>query len=92
MSQRLSGLGWNISEGPCEPRASKLRTTATCFASGCWSAKALAPMSPVSSASVKTKRMSLRSGGPVRSARSVSSIAATPAPSSDAPGEVGTES
>jgi hypothetical protein len=82
----------NIITGPRLPRASKFNTTPTSFAHGCSSRKARAPSIPNSSPSVSSTMMSPRGGPPALSARTVSSSAATPEPSSAAPAAPATES
>ena len=88
----LSGPVSNICDGPLVPRASKLSATRTPAAHGCRATKSVAPRSPTSSPSLNSATTSFPSRGPAWRARSVSSSAATPAPSSAAPGDAGTES
>ncbi len=82
----------SITDTPWLPPLSQFRTASTSFIKGLCPAKAAAPRSPFSSPSLNTKRMSLRSGGPARSARAASSTPATHAPQSLAPGPPGPES
>ena len=92
MSRPLPGLVSYMSAGDDEPGLSKLSTTPAAYAHGSSRRNAWDPIRPRSSPSVNRKMMSLRGGGPERRARAVSSSAATPLPSSAAPGAVGTES
>jgi hypothetical protein len=90
-SRALSRDVSNISDGPLTPRASKFSTTPPSRPSGCSRTKASAPSRPFSSPSVISSTTSLRSRVPP-SARTVSSMAATAAPSSAAPGPIAAES
>ncbi len=92
MSHPLSGLVAVKMDGPETPPASMLTTSLTSSAQRCCVANAAAPCKPVSSESVNSKMTVLRRGGPAPRARAVSSIMATPLPSSVAPGENGVES
>lgn len=74
------------------PRASKLSVTPTSIAHACSRTKGAAPRSPGSSPSVKSAITSCDSGGPARSARSVSSSTAEPDALSAAAGAAGTPS
>ena len=77
-----------VFEGPPLPRASKLSTNPIFSAQGCSSTKRLAPLSPISSASVKQIMMLFLCGiSSFRKTRIVSKIVATPEPASLAPNE-----
>jgi hypothetical protein len=81
----------NISDGPLTPRASQFSSTPPLPPSGCSLTNASAPSTPSSSPSVIRNTRSLRSFVSP-SARTLSSIAATAAASSDAPGPIAAES
>ena len=76
------------SDGPWLPAVSKFTTASMSRIHGCCPAKAAAPRSPFSSPSLNTRITSLRSRGPARSARAVSSTLPTHEPQSLAPGPV----
>lgn len=83
----LSAPVSNIDARPPPPRASRLTTTPTRRASGSRAKNAFAPSSPSSSPSVSSTIRSRFGAPPAVSARTVSRITATPAPSSAAPGD-----
>jgi hypothetical protein len=87
----LGRLVSNIKAGPVTPRASRLTTASTCRASGLRSRKARAPIRPASSPSSNSSSTGRFSGRSFSKA-AVSSITATPMPSSAAPGPTGVES
>ena len=77
---------------PEDPLPSIFKTIPISFARGCWLKKASAPTRPISSASVRIIMIGCLNGASNFRALAASSIATTPAPSSPAPGAIGTES
>jgi hypothetical protein len=90
-SRLFGSLVWKSSAGPATPRASMLITAPISFASGSLRAKDAAPRRPGSSPSV-IRKITGSTGRRFFRIAAISSAAATPAPSSPAPGPAATES